>query len=291
LTRILLTGATGFIGKALVRRLLDNGHEVVALSRGSHLVAAAETMSFDLLNASTAELGSALDGREITHCIHTAWYTNHSDYLTHEFNRSWVEASLRLEQAFRRCGGQRFVALGTLQEYDPSDGICVEYQTPLRPDTFYARCKLELFERLAERGDDFAWPRIFFTYGPGDRAGRLVQGMVERFSRGEAVGPKCGGLRRDYIHVDDLAGQLVRIALSSVQGAINTGTGEAPSLSEIFSAGALAFGRVDLALKNDETGGQQPLIQADLARFRSEVGKPEARSIEQGLADLVRGNR
>lgn len=227
---------------------------------------------------------------EATHCIHAAWYTNHADYLTSEINREWVSASLRLAEAFAAAGGKRFVGLGTCLEYDVenADGACVEDRTPLRPRSLYARCKLDLFEALERRGANFAWARIFFVYGPGDRAGRLILQILEKFACGEAAGPTYGGLRRDYVHVDDLAAQIVRIALSDVTGAINTGTGLAPTLSEIFAAGARAFGRPDLALANTETGGQPPLIQADMSLFERDLGDPRARTVAEGIKDLVR---
>jgi nucleoside-diphosphate-sugar epimerase len=141
-----------------------------------------------------------------------------------------------------------------------------------------------LFESLA---GDFAWARVFFVYGPGDRAGRLIPGMLESFARGERAGPRFGGLRRDYIHVDDLARQVVRLANSNAQGPVDVGTGEAPTLSEIFAAGAAAFGRPELAAANGETGDQPPVIQADMSRFRNFIGEPDARPIGQGLRDLV----
>jgi nucleoside-diphosphate-sugar epimerase len=266
-TRFLVTGAGGFIGSAIVRRLAGEGHDAIALRA-------------DLLSADLPDLAST----GATHVIHAAWYTNHADYLTHDANRDWVAASLRLARAFPG----RFVGLGTCLEYDLSAGEpCAEDRTPLRPETIYARCKLELFEALEREGGDFAWARLFFVYGAGDRAGRLVSAMVERFSQGQATGPTYGGLRRDYIHVDDLAAQIVRIATSVVQGAINTGTGKAPTLSEIYAAGAAAFGRPDLAQPNDETGDQPPIIQADLGRFRRELGDPRARDIAAGLKALV----
>ncbi len=272
MTAFLVTGATGFIGSAVMRRLSAEGYEAIPFQG-------------DLLSTARPDL-SALG---VTHCIHAAWYTNHADYLTHEVNREWVGASLRLSEAFFGAGGVRFVGIGTCLEYDVAnaEGACSEEGTPLAPDTLYARCKLRLFEELSVGPGNFAWARVFFVYGPGDRSGRLVPYMLDRFKRGETAGPTFGALRRDYVHVDDLAGQIVRIALSDVQGAINTGTGQAPSLSEIFAAGARAFGCPELARANDETGGQPPLIQADMGHFRRNIGEPEARDFAAGIRDLV----
>jgi nucleoside-diphosphate-sugar epimerase len=277
-TRFLVTGATGFIGSAVVRRLTAEGHEIVAWRGRSDPI--------DLLTARDVEVARLAGDSDATHCIHCAWYTNHADYLVHDVNREWLKASLRLARA---CGDMRFVGLGTCLEYDLSAGEpCVEDESPLTPQTLYARCKRDLFEVLGEIGGDFAWARVFFVYGPGDRAGRLIPSMIERFRRGEAAAPTYGGLRRDYIHVDDLAAQIVRIATSEVSGAINTGTGEAPSLSEIFEAGGRAFGRPELAQANDNTGDQPWLIQGDLARFRDKIGEVQARDIAAGLMDMVR---
>jgi nucleoside-diphosphate-sugar epimerase len=271
-TRILVTGAPGFIGKAIMRRLAQEGIEAIAFKQ-------------DLLSTAPPHLSSA----GASHCIHAAWYTNHADYLTNEINRAWSAASLRLADSFFNAGGERFVGIGTCLEYDVAnaDAPCSEDRTPLRPDTLYARCKLDLFEAMTQQGGNFAWARIFFVYGPGDREGRLIPHMLEQFRRGEKAEPTNGGLRRDYIHVDDLAGQLVRIATSDIQGPINTGTGQAPTLSEIFQSGAAAFGHPELAIANAETGGQPPLIRADMSRFQRELGDTRARNVAAGLRDLA----
>ena len=272
MTRFLVTGATGFIGSAVMRRLAAGGHDAIAFNG-------------DLL----AQPAPDLSGAQGTHCIHAAWYTNHADYLTHDINRQWTAASLRLADSFYRAGGKRFVGIGTCLEYDVAhaDGPCSEDRTPLDPKTLYSQCKLDLCRALSRHEGKFAWARVFFVYGPGDRVGRLVPHMVEQFARGEAAGPIHGGLRRDYIHVDDLADQLVRIALSSACGPINTGTGEAPTLSDMFAAGAEAFNRPELALANNETGNQPPLIQADMTRFRRDIGELRSRDFATGIGDLV----
>jgi nucleoside-diphosphate-sugar epimerase len=293
--RILLTGGTGFIGRALLQRLLDDGWQVLATHSGRGPVLdhpGLEWRRLDLLGAGEKALHETLADQGLTHCVHAAWYTNHANYLVHEVNREWVAASLRLADAFVATGGKRFVALGTCIEYDVAAagrGPCREDGTPLRPDTLYGECKAALSRALAAKGGDFAWARIFFVYGPGDRENRLVPYIFSKLRRGERTGPRFGGLRRDYIHVDDLAAQLVRICKSEVQGPINTGTGRSVRIADIFSLVGQAFGRPDLLDLNDEQGaGQAPLIEADLTRFRRYVGDPHTRSLRDGLQALVR---
>jgi nucleoside-diphosphate-sugar epimerase len=290
--RVLLTGGTGFIGRALLPRLVEAGWEVVALHGRAEPGPDRPGVTWrraDLLAAGPAELRRLAEEAGAGHCLHAAWYTHHADYLVHAVNRDWLAASLRLAEGFRQAGGRRFVGLGTCIEYaPPADGPCVEDETPLAPDTLYARCKRDLYEALEARGGDFAWARIFFVYGPGDRGGRLVPFVLDRFARGEEAGPTYGGLRRDYIHVDDLAGQLARILASDVRGAINTGTGAAVPVAEVFSTAARLFGRPDLARLNDALAdGQPPLIEAGLDKHRLCVGPPETRTLEAGLAPLV----
>jgi nucleoside-diphosphate-sugar epimerase len=286
MARILLTGARGFIGAAILRRLRSEGHEVVALSSAGD----GDWRRLDLLWTSEDEIARLVEGEEITHCLHSAWYTNHDDYLVAEVNREWLQASLRLEAGFRAGGGERFVGLGTCLEYDvnESGGRFSELRTPLRPETLYARCKTALFQGLAERSADFAWARVFFVYGPGDRGGRLIPFIVEGLAKGEKVAAKFGGLRRDYIHVDDLAGQLTRIAFAPLKGAINTGSGAAAKVADIFRLAGEVAGRPDLIDANDLVGpGEAERIEADMDLFRAEIGDPASRPLRQGLAELM----
>lgn len=291
MTRLLVTGSAGFIGSAIVRQLEREGADFVALSRSVRETAGSRGrwLAADLLGDDQAALERTLDDTGAEICIHSAWYTNNADYLVHDINRDWLAASIRFEHAFRAAGGRRFVGLGTCLEYDvgAADGPCVEGQTPLAPETFYARCKHALSDAIIEPSRDCAWARVFFVYGPGDREGRLVPWMISQFAQGLEAEPKFGGLKRDYVHVDDLARQILAIARSGVQGPVNVGTGEAPSLSEIFAAGAAAFGRPELARGNDETGGQPRVIAASMERFAAEVSPVGARPVAAGLADLI----
>ena len=289
--RWLLTGGGGFVGGAILRRLLDEGEEVVALTSAPRAAGGggAEWRTLDLLSAGEEEAARLVAETGITHCIHAAWYTNHADYLMAEVNRDWLEASVRFADGFASGGGTRFVGLGTCLEYDQRGdrGRFSEGATPLRPETLYAKCKVELFKRLEGRSG-FAWVRPFYVYGPSDRGGRLIPHILSSLARGERVGPRFGGLRRDYIHVDDLAEQIVTVGGSRLEGAVNSGTGAAEKVSDIFRIAGELFGRPDLVDVNAHVDpGQAARIEADMSRFRAEVGEPARRPLRQGLAELV----
>ena len=292
MARWLLTGGGGFVGAAILRRLLAEGEQVVAVTSAAPAARTsdgAEWRQLDLLRAGEADIARLVEEAGVTPCIHAAWYTNHSDYLVADVNRDWLEASVRLAEGFAAGGGQRFLGLGTCLEYDQAadDGHFSESTTPLRPETLYARCKAELFERLDGRSG-FAWARLFYIYGPGDRDGRLIPYILSSLGRGERVGPRFGGLRRDYIHADDLAEQLVAIGRSGLEGAVNSATGEADKVGDIFRIAAELFGRPDLADINDRVDPDQAeRIEADMSRFRSEIGEPARRPLRDGLAGLI----
>lgn len=288
MARILLTGAYGFVGGAVLRRLLADGHRVTTLGRAKQTPqGAAAHHACDLLTADNALLRAVCSGIDAEGMIHAAWYTNHADYLTAGINHDWLASSMRLFEAFRAEGGMRIVGLGTCAEYAPLSGRYAEGVTPLAPVTLYGECKKALSEQLMTMNDT-AWARLFFIYGQGDRAERLIPHLIARAAAGATVSAKFGELQRDYIHVDDLAAHITAIMTSNVTGAINIGTGRAVRLSTIAAAIAKAAGRPELVRPSRVVDDSQPrVIEADMTRFHSIIGAVKTRSVTEGLTSLV----
>ena len=101
---------------------------------------------------------------------------------------------------------------GTCAEYEwEARGRFVEGQTPLVPQTLYGAAKhglgvvAQAYAR--QEGLSLAWGRIFFTFGPGEAAGRLVPSVARALLRGEEAPVTQGAQIRDFLAVDELAGR------------------------------------------------------------------------------------
>jgi nucleoside-diphosphate-sugar epimerase len=278
MSRVLVTGAGGFIGQRVQPLLAEAGHEVIPASG-------------DLLEPATA--GELIADSRPTQLLHLAWYTEHGSFWESPENLLWVEASLRLYRAFVEGGGERFVGVGSCAEYEWSQPVLSESDSALRPASLYGICKdatRRALEGVAERdGTSFAWGRLFFTYGPEEASGRLVPAVAEALAQGRPARTSDGEQIRDYLHVDDAAAALVALLASDARGPVNIGTGEGVRVRQIVEELGRLAGRPELIELGavPRTPGDPAEIIADATRLRSEIGWSPRVSLEDGLASTL----
>jgi nucleoside-diphosphate-sugar epimerase len=298
--RLLLTGASGFIGSQAVALLAQRGFEVHAVS--SREVAGAKPEEaivwhrVDLLDpGSTRALV-----REVrpTHLLHFAWYAKHGEFWTSSENLRWVEASLGLLRAFDEYGGRRVVIAGTCAEYDWSKvGHCVEDSSPLAPRTLYGASK-DALRRVAqawarERDISLAWGRVFFVFGEREWPERLVPSVARAVLAGRPAPCSHGLQLRDFLHTADAAGAFVALLDSAVEGAVNVGSGQPVSIGELVRLVGEVAGRADLVRLGElpERPGEPQELSADVTRLCEEVGWRPTLTLEQGVELAVRWQR
>ncbi len=275
--RVLLTGATGFIGSHVARELLHRGHEVHATVRPS----SDRRRIRDLEGRLRIHPGEMdLVPVEPDAAIHLAWYTVPGKYLSAPENRDCLEASRRL-LARLRC---RAVFAGTCFEFDTRLGTLSE-ESPTRPGTLYAECKDALRREVSARPAS-AWVRFFYQYGPWEDERRLVPSVMRAVLRGEPANVSPGEQRRDFLHVEDVASAVCAVAESGLEGAVNIGSGQAPAVREIVTRIGELGGRPDLIRLGavDYYPGEPMLIVADNAKLRSTGWAPRV-----GLAEGLSG--
>lgn len=247
--RILLTGATGFVGRQVARHLVDLGQSPVCLVRpGKESPDGLQTIACDDLFAlDAAAWRPLLDGFDTI--IHTAWYTEPGKYLQSPRNLSCLAGTLRMAEAAMDAGVRRIVGIGTCFEYDLSRGYLAT-TSPLGPETPYAMAKAACWQTLQSvlptAGLSFAWCRLFYLHGEGEHANRLVPYLHSALSEGRPAELTSGRQIRDFLDVSEAGRRIAAVALSDMTGAINICSGRGQTVAELATAVAERYGRTDL---------------------------------------------
>jgi nucleoside-diphosphate-sugar epimerase len=300
--RVLLTGATGFVGCEVARELTRRGHDVHALVMEGE----AEERAFrerlsgipltrirgNLLEP--ASYRAALEALSPDACIHAAWYANPKDYLSSPVNVDLLAASAGLMKTLVELGCRRIVGVGTCFEYDTGVGILAETTSPLRPEHLYSTCKRALFDVVSSlvrgTGTTFAWTRLFWMYGPHEYPSRLVPAVIRPLLAGEQARVSTGEQQRDFLHVADAGAGIVQVLESELTGPVNVASGNAVRVRDVVLAIARAIGgdaekRIAWgalpARPNDPS-----LVCADVTKLASTGFRP-AFDLESGLRRTV----
>jgi nucleoside-diphosphate-sugar epimerase len=286
--RILLTGATGFIGREIVRPLLATGAEVHTVGRRDPHAPGASHHSVDLLGV--ADLAAVRD-IGATHLVHLAWHPERNFWTAPE-NLDWVAASLRLVRAFVAGGGRRAVVAGSCAEYGWRPERLDEAASPLAPATLYGTAKASLHAVLAAGAPDLglslAWPRIFFPYGPHERAQRLLGTLLDAMGRNEVAHFSAGTQRGDFIHVEDAAAAIAAILAAPIEGAVNVASGTAVAVRRFVEIAAAAAGMMHRVAFSSAPlpASEPPVIESSVERLAT-IGFRPRFTLADGLADAV----
>lgn len=315
LSRVLLTGASGFIGRHALSLLVRNGHEVHAVARDASSRASSPEVLWhevDLLDDTQTVSGLVASVRP-ERLLHLAWCAEHGRFWTSPKNVRWVEASLALLRAFAAAGGRRAVIAGTCAEYDwaalPAQAtvaesvthavtqavaLCRENDTPVAPHTLYGACKHAVHlvaERYAEQtGIELAWGRVFFLYGPDEQPGRLVPSVAASLLSGASTPTSDGRQVRDFMHVEDVAAGFVALLEGDVVGTVNVASGEPVSVRAVVERIAALVGRPELVRWGAiaRAPADPAVLVADVARLREEVKFTPSVGLDAGLDSTVR---
>ena len=290
--RVLVTGASGCIGRALVPMLQGVGWDV-------HTSSPSAAEGRPGLPHHAADLLVPGEARRVVRAVkpdalmHLAWFMTPGRWAVATENVEWVRASLELVQEFAAAGGTRVVVSGSCLEYDWDFGYCSEARTPCQPHTLYGVAKNALrlvLEGLApQAGFRLAWGRVFLVYGPHEHPDRLVPAVIRSLLRGEPARTSHGRQVRDYLYVDDIARAFAALLANDVDGPINIGSGQPLALRTIVERIGDLLGRSDLlqigAIPAAPT--DKPLVVGDVTRITSEMGWAPEVSLDEGLRRTV----
>lgn len=290
---VLLTGATGFIGRHAIEPLRARGYEIHAVSTKG---AATDMPGVHFHQGNLLEPGTAkrvLAEVKPTHLLHLAWFVVPGKLITSPENYEWVRASMELVQEFAAAGGKRVTCCGSGYEYDWRYGYCNEQLTWQVPNTVYGACKQALnlmIENFAATANlSSAWGRVFFLYGPHEHPQRLVSSIILSMLRGEPAKSSHGRQIRDYMHVQDVADGLVAVLDSELRGTVNVSSGRATQLRDIVLTLGSLLGRPELVQLGalPARANDAPLVVGDNAKIMAELGWQPKFDLESGLRHTI----
>ena len=299
--KVMVTGAAGFVGSAVVRAALRAGMEVVAVTRGREPerlagIAGVTPVMLDLLDS--ASVKAALLAEKPAIVVHSAWsgLSGATRASAAQIDENLVP-TCRLAEAAAEAGVSKFVGIGSQAEYGPLNRRITEHDLP-QPNSMYGAAKLGACymtgEIARQHGMAFAWLRLFATYGPGDNPRWLIPSMIAQLLSGVRPRTSLGTQKWDYLFIDDAAEAVIACAEGAGgTGVFNLASGEAvpvrkivEQLRDLIAPGMeLVFGEIPF-------GPDQIMhLEGSVEKLHRATGWLPKIALSEGLARTVGGAR
>lgn len=238
--RIVVTGATGFIGKHVVRRLIQCGHSVVAVSRDIKSASGIDWFNnIEFIQCDLHEdfkpIISLINPSDVI--VHFAWsgLPNYQDYFHISQN---MQKDLKFLENVLRSGIKQILVAGTCLEYGMQCGPLSE-DMETKPTTPYGFAKDVLRKSLQFMQDNvhftLQWLRIFYVFGEGQNKNSMLSQLDRAIQRGDKVfNMSKGDQLRDYMPVEDVATAIeVLLRYPQLNGVINCCSGKPISIYDL----------------------------------------------------------
>jgi len=295
--RVLITGATGFIGRYLVERALRSGAVVTTLSRSRAMIPGASThIAVDI--GSRSEVWKAVQELEPAAILHAASLGVTEKAELSEMLRSNVAGTDNLLSAAASLSNPPSVVMaGSGYEYRAQSRPLTE-DDPVFPASPYGISKAAATYCAANyaTGMPLTVLRVFNVYGPGERLPRLLPYIVQNARLGNPVEVTACEQVRDFIYVRDLASIFWRALECAPENGqlrtLNVGSGSPAPLKEFVCTIVRVLQERGMYVQvkfgaRPYRAGEPMYYAADTSRMASALGRPPVTPLEVGVRETV----
>ena len=240
--KAIVTGANGFVGSNLVKKLIDNQIEVLAIDvsfKNSRLDDSDLIKKMELSIADITVLESTIINNDYDLFYHFAWVGSagplRSDERIQIQNAAWTVDCLRVA---KNIGCKKFICAGSIMEYEVKEVI---YAQETKPDQAYIYgvgkvLAHELCKPIANKlGIDLIWGYITNAYGIGEKSPRFINTTLRKIINGESLEFSSGNQNYDFVYIDDVANAFYLLGLyGKANKGYLIGSGNAKPLKEFI---------------------------------------------------------
>lgn len=289
--RVLLTGASGLIGKSLMKIFAQNKkYRIYAITTNR-----AKLEEYDFVNIIEGDLCKEEFRKNIIelikpNCIiHLAWDQTKKDFRKSNENLKWLNISMDLLYNFIESGGNRFIFAGSSSEYDGMNGTFTE-EDDITPISEYGKCKKlfsEFGKTYCENKCSFVSLRYFTIYGEKDSHyfGAIPE-TVRKLKNNEDVFCNSPYTTRDYIYADDAAQITYDMIENNFEGIVNVATGKPQKMKDIFCTIGRALDKENLVHINEDNKTIKE-FNADIRLLNSLNIKKDMLDFKQRINNII----
>ena len=298
----LVTGAAGFIGSHLCRRLLKDGHTVTGVDcftdyyprslKEKNVEPLLQDARFRLIaeDLDTFDLRETLKGTEVVfHLaaqagVRSSWGRNFSVYA-----RNNILVTQKVLEAAREITPRRIVYASTSSVYGLTPVLPMTETAPLYPISPYGVTKLAAEQLCFLYHNNFGLPtlslRFFTVYGPGQRPDMAFHKFFQAIGEDREIAVFGDGRQtRDFTYIDDIVeANIAAMTLGKPGETYNIGGGHRETLNDLFPIMEDITGKKVRTVRVEKQKGDMTDTCADIGKARRELGYSPRTPLEQGL--------